>query len=83
MQIVFLDSDTMPEPLPVPEWVTQWVNCPATEPDEEAIVGALAQADICITNKVKLGANVGHAPGNYHAARALGCKACIKNAYHA
>ena len=58
MQIVFLDSDTMPEPLPVPEWATQWINRPATQPDEEVIVGALAQADICITNKVKLGASV-------------------------
>lgn len=54
MQIVFLDSDTIPTPLPVPDWVSQWVNLPATEPDPDVVVRALANADICITNKVKL-----------------------------
>lgn len=54
MQIVFLDSDTIPTPLPIPEWVSKWVNLPATAPDPDAVVRALADADICITNKVKL-----------------------------
>ena len=54
MQIVFLDSDTIPTPLPVPEWVTRWVNLPATAPDTDAVVRALADADVCLTNKVKL-----------------------------
>ncbi len=54
MQIVFLDSDTMTTPLPVPDWATQWVNLPATPQDPDAVVRALAGADICITNKIKL-----------------------------
>ena len=58
MQIVFLDSDTIPEPLPHPEWVSHWTNRPATEPDPEQVIQALAHADICITNKVKLTAQI-------------------------
>ena len=58
MQIVFLDSDTIPEPLPQPEWVSKWTNRPATEPDPEQVIQALAHADICITNKVKLTAQI-------------------------
>jgi len=54
MQIVFLDSDTMTTPLPVPDWATKWVNLPATPQDPDAVVQALAEADICITNKIKL-----------------------------
>jgi glycerate dehydrogenase len=54
MQIVFLDSDTMTTPLPVPNWATKWVNLPATPQDPDAVVHALAEADICITNKIKL-----------------------------
>jgi len=57
MQIVFLDSDTIPELLPQPEWVSNWTNRPATEPDPEQVIKALANADICITNKVKLTAH--------------------------
>ncbi len=58
MQIVFLDSDTIPEPLPHPEWVSKWTNRPATEPDPEQVIEALSNADICITNKVKLTAQI-------------------------
>ena len=58
MQIVFLDSDTLPDTLPVPEWATHWTNRPATEPDPEVVIRALAEADICITNKVKLTAAI-------------------------
>ena len=58
MQIVFLDSDTIPEPLPHPEWVSNWTNHPATEPDPEQVIQALSNADICITNKVKLTAQI-------------------------
>lgn len=58
MQIVFLDSDTIPEPLSVPGWASSWMNHPATEPDPEAVVQALSDADICITNKVKLTAAI-------------------------
>ena len=58
MQIVFLDSDTIPELLPQPQWVTSWINHPATEPDPEQVIDALADADICITNKVKLTAQI-------------------------
>ena len=54
MQIVFLDSDTITTPLPVPDWATKWVNLPATPQDPDAVVKALAEADICITNKIKL-----------------------------
>jgi glycerate dehydrogenase len=58
MQIVFLDSDTIPEPLAQPEWVSNWTNHPATEPDPEQVIEALFNADICITNKVKLTAQI-------------------------
>ena len=56
MQIVFLDSDTIPTQLSVPDWATNWVNLPAavTSTDPDAVVRALIDADICITNKVKL-----------------------------
>ena len=54
MQIVFLDSDTLTTPLAVPNWATGWTNRPATPADTEAVVAALLEADICITNKVKI-----------------------------
>ena len=54
MQIVFLDSDTIPDPLPVPAWATGWTNCPATSSDTASAVAALRDATICITNKVKI-----------------------------
>ena len=58
MQIVFLDSDTIPNPLPVPTWATKWTNCPATAPGAEAAIQALGTAELCITNKVKITAEV-------------------------
>ena len=58
MQIVFLDSDTIPELLPPPGWTTRWINRPATEQDTDIVVDALADADICITNKIKLTAAI-------------------------
>ncbi len=58
MQIVFLDSDTIPNLLATPEWADEWTNRPATEPDPERVIQALAHADICITNKVKLTASI-------------------------
>ncbi len=58
MQIVFLDSDTIPTPLPVPDWVTKWTNCPATAPRAPATIQALGSAEMCITNKVKITAEV-------------------------
>jgi glycerate dehydrogenase len=58
MQIVFLDSDTIPELIAQPEWVKDWTNHPATAPDPEQVIQALAHADICITNKVKLTAQI-------------------------
>lgn len=58
MQIVFLDSDTIPKPLTVPAWATQWKNCPATSPGAQATLQALGDAEICITNKVKITAEV-------------------------
>lgn len=58
MQIVFLDSDTIPELLAKPSWVSNWTNRPATEPDPEQVIEALSNAEICITNKVKLTAQI-------------------------
>ena len=58
MQIVFLDSDTLPRLLTTPAWAAGWNNRPATEPDPERVIQALAKADICITNKVKLTASI-------------------------
>jgi glycerate dehydrogenase len=58
MQIVFLDSDTIPKRLPVPTWAARWTNRPATEPAPEAVIQALSDADICIINKVKLTAAI-------------------------
>ena len=54
MQIVFLDSDTIPVPMAVPEWATGWENRPATAQETDAVVDALANADICITNKIRI-----------------------------
>lgn len=54
MKVVFLDSDTLPHPVERPEWVTEWVNYPATEQTTQAVVDALENADICITNKIRI-----------------------------
>ncbi len=58
MQIVFLDSDTIPVPLAIPEWASGWVNHPATPQDTDAVVDALSEADICITNKIRITAAI-------------------------
>lgn len=54
MKLVFLDSDTLPYPIEHPLWVTQWVQRPATEQNTEEVVQALQDAEICITNKIKI-----------------------------
>lgn len=53
-KIVFLDSDTLPHPIEKPEWVTDWCDLPATPQETEAVVQALEQATICITNKIRI-----------------------------
>ncbi|MFO7746391.1 MAG: D-2-hydroxyacid dehydrogenase [Orrella sp.] len=53
-KIVFLDSDTLPHPIEKPEWVTDWRDLPATPQETEAVVQALEQATICITNKIRI-----------------------------
>ena len=58
MQIVFLDSNTIPSVLPVPAWTNKWINLPATESGTQQVVQALLDADICITNKVKITAEI-------------------------
>lgn len=54
MHIVFLDSDTIPVPMDVPDWASGWENRPATAQETDAVVEALAHADICITNKIRI-----------------------------
>jgi glycerate dehydrogenase len=54
MHIVFLDSDTIPVPMAVPDWAAGWKNLPATAQETDAVVDALADADICITNKIRI-----------------------------
>jgi glycerate dehydrogenase len=52
VNIVFLDSKTIPIPIPRPEVPLTWTDRHSTEPDE--VLAALAQADIALTNKVRL-----------------------------
>jgi len=54
MKLVFLDSDTLPHPLKQPDWITDWVNLPATEQTTHAVSSALQGAKICITNKIRI-----------------------------
>ena len=54
MKVVFLDSDTLPHSIEHPAWVTEWVNRPATDQTTQAVVDALADAEICITNKIRI-----------------------------
>ena len=54
MKLVFLDSDTLPHPIKRPDWITDWVNLPATAQTTEAVSTALADAEICITNKIRI-----------------------------
>ena len=53
MNIVFLDSDSLPLRVPRPACVSHWNDRPATAPGE--VTAALRDADIAITNKVRLG----------------------------
>jgi glycerate dehydrogenase len=50
--IVFLDSKTIPVSIPRPKVPLTWTDRDSTEPDE--VVTALAEADIALTNKVRL-----------------------------
>lgn len=50
--IVFLDSATLPVPVPRPRSSDRWTERPSTR--EHELVDALADADIAITNKVPL-----------------------------
>lgn len=52
MNVVFLDSDSLPLSLPRPAWVRSWNDRPATLPAD--VPRALVGADIVITNKVRL-----------------------------
>ncbi|NWE45413.1 D-2-hydroxyacid dehydrogenase [Pseudomonas gingeri] len=54
MNIVFLDSASLPSSIARPAWVTSWIDRPDTAPDLLARVAA--DAEILITNKVRLGA---------------------------
>ncbi|MDI9849363.1 D-2-hydroxyacid dehydrogenase [Rhodoblastus sp. 17X3] len=55
-KIVFLDAATLAEgvQLPRPDFPHQWTNHSATAPDQ--IVARAAEADIVVTNKVRIGA---------------------------
>jgi len=54
VQLAFLDSDTIPFPIPVPAWIGQWHNHPATPQDTAAVIEALGRSEICITNKIRI-----------------------------
>lgn len=54
MKLVFLDSDTLPHPIHQPAWIAEWQNYPATEQNTDAVVKALENASICITNKIRI-----------------------------
>lgn len=56
MKIVILDGDTLPAPLSQPDWCDEWIWRGDTRP--QALHDALTGADIAITNKVKLNADV-------------------------
>ncbi|NVZ71869.1 D-2-hydroxyacid dehydrogenase [Pseudomonas costantinii] len=53
MNVVFLDSDTLPLNLLVPEWVTDWQDRAATSADQ--VVQTALHAHVLITNKVRIG----------------------------
>lgn len=57
-KIVFLDRDTIPAQIhiPTPAFDHQWVNYSKTEPHE--VMQRIADADIVVSNKVYLGAEV-------------------------
>jgi glycerate dehydrogenase len=52
VNIVFLDSKTIPISIPRPKVPLTWTDRNSTEPDE--VIAALAEADIALTNKVRL-----------------------------
>jgi len=52
--IVFLDSDTLPYEITPPQWVSEWRNLPITPQETDAVVQAIGQASICITNKIRI-----------------------------
>lgn len=52
MNVVFLDSNSLPLSLPRPDWVSDWDDRLATIPEE--VPNALKHADIAITNKVRM-----------------------------
>lgn len=54
MKLVFLDSDTLIHPIDKPDWISEWINLPATAQTTEAVSTALAGAQICITNKIRI-----------------------------
>lgn len=53
MKIVFLDGASLPYPMDRPAQATNWTVRESTSQDE--LVSVLAEADVAITNKVKLG----------------------------
>ena len=53
MNIVFLDGASLPSAMPRPTFANSWTVRERTGPDE--VVAALADAQVAITNKVKLG----------------------------
>lgn len=54
VELAFLDSDTIPFPIPAPAWLGQWHNHPATPQNTAAVIEALGEAEICITNKIRI-----------------------------
>lgn len=52
MNIVFLDSSSLPSALSRPPAASSWTEYDATSPDQ--VVAALAGADVAITNKVRI-----------------------------
>jgi glycerate dehydrogenase len=54
VELAFLDSDTIPFPIPAPAWVSQWHNHPATPQETDAVIQALGNSAICITNKIRI-----------------------------
>jgi hypothetical protein len=52
MNIVFLDSDSLPRTIARPAWVSSWIDRPSTRADEWVQVAS--HADALITNKVRI-----------------------------
>lgn len=53
MNIVFLDSDSLPCAISRPDWVSNWIDRPSTRAYE--LVSAAVNADALISNKVRIG----------------------------